>query len=208
MEFFMNKAICTSALVALLASTNVNAMPQFFVKVEGGAQSLSNYSKTYKNFDIKDKYSSKVGAFGGVGAGVNITDSIRADLTFSYYGDPEYKYKEIALSTGEQTDSDKAKLGKTYGAMVNGAFDLVDFSVAKLFIGGGIGATHFVDAIDTKTGKKKGINRFSYALSAGVNSKISDNVALELSYSWRQLGDFVNIKVRGHHALGGVRFSF
>jgi opacity protein-like surface antigen len=204
----MNKAICTSALVALLVSTNVNAMPEFFVKIEGGAQSLSNFSVTDKDFDMKEKYSSKIGAFGGVGAGVNITDSIRADLTFSYYGDPEYKLKVNDLSTGEQVASGKAKVGKTYGAMANGAFDLVDFSVAKLFIGGGVGVTHFARQKDEDTGKSDSKNKFSYALSAGVNSKISDNVALELSYSWRHLGSFDDGKIRGHHALAGVRFYF
>jgi opacity protein-like surface antigen len=153
--------------------------------------------------DIKDNY------LVDAGVGCYLTDHLRADLTVGYRSTTKLRDGFNSLS---------AKL-TSYNAMINGYFDLGDFGAITPYVGAGIGvARNRVHSIDLPAGQSAGTNTsLAWALHAGASFQLSDNVSLDASYRYIDLGktksssavDPVAVeKIRAHDVRIGLRINF
>lgn len=194
----MKKILLTAAAVAVLSAPSVYAMEDtFYIKANAG------WSKLDKNDGAK----SNNAAFVALGVGYYIMDNVRADLTLDHFINSEFKNSDLAGS--------KAKVNVNT-LMANGYVDLFDVSVAKVFVGAGVGVARVGGKI---TGlpvavKFKTANNFTYAAHLGASAEFAPGVNGELVYSYRNFGKtktkVVELKTKdfkGHHVSAGVRFD-
>ena len=137
----------------------------------------------------------------GVGAGYKFNDYLRSDLVFDYETPAKFKgsiwCQSLACGGGRYQDSERVKI-EAYSALANVYADLGNFHGVIPYIGGGIGASYLRtsdvegSAKDANTGKNPGGAgkwNFAWALMAGVEYPISDNLSLDLGYRYLNLGD-------------------
>lgn len=210
----MKKIILTAATITALSSSTAFGMEDmFYVKANGG------WSKLTKTLKLK----SKNDFFLGLGVGYYVMDNVRADLAFEHLFNPEHKGSVKDEDDGEVTTY---KLeGNVNALTLNGYVDLFDVSVAKFFVGAGVGMSQ-VSAKDTASsslpGKKsstvkfKKKNNFTYALHLGASTEFAPGVNGELSYSYKNFGKTtykdeggskLTAKYKGHQVAVGVRFD-
>jgi opacity protein-like surface antigen len=203
----MKKIMLTAAAVATLASSTALAGMEdmFYVKANGGWEKLNKV----RNAKSENSY------FLGLGVGYYVMDNVRADLVFDHFFDPKHK----------RTDNgNKIKYkGKIDTLTLNGYVDLFDVSVAKVFIGAGVGMAQ-VDAKSTSTtpagvvfpGKGKKRNNVTWAIHTGASTEFAPGVNGELFYSYRDFGKtkattgatpLKAVAYKGHHVGVGVRFD-
>lgn len=200
----MKKILLTATAVAALTTSSAYAAENnFYAKVEGGWSKLNNIKiKTVKSKAKND-------GFAGVGIGYNIMNNFRADLTFSHFFNPTFS---------SINEDKKSKTNyKINTILLNGFVDLFDASVAKVFVGAGVGTAHINGKIKTTnlttnttaSTKIKAKNYLSYAVYAGASAEVAPCVNAELTYSYR---DFSKIKdsnkrLSAHQVGVGVRFD-
>jgi opacity protein-like surface antigen len=200
----MKKIMLTAAAVATLASSTALAGMEdmFYVKANGGWEKLNKIQ------GIKSENS----YFLGLGVGYYVMDNVRADLVFDHFFDPKHKGTD---------DGTNVKIkGKIDTLTLNGYVDLFDVSVAKVFIGAGIGMAQVdtklttTTAAGTKTYKGKKKNNVTWALHTGASTEFAPGVNGELFYSYRDFGKTKKSKdlptsysYKGHHVGVGVRFD-
>jgi len=200
----MKKVLLTAATAALVFSTSTYAAEDmFYVKAEGGWDKLLKInSLTADN-----------GFFLSAGGGYYVMDNVRAELAYSHYFDPEHKGKVGGL---------KAKVkSKADSVLVNGFVDLFDVSIAKVFAGAGVGMAMISNHLSfdnnaSASQRLKKQNNFAFAAYVGSGAEVAPGINLELTYSYRNLGDLkkhhkntevVSGKIHGHHVAGGIRFD-
>jgi opacity protein-like surface antigen len=209
----MKKIMLTAAAVATLSSSTALASMEdmFYVKVNGGWNKLSKV----------EKMKSENSYFGGLGVGYYVMDNVRADLTFDHYFEP--KHKATKTVAGDKITS--TLKGKIDSLMLNGYVDLVDVSVAKVFVGAGVGMSQvsgklitvdtdpnpLTNISDSDNIKKK--TNFSYALHVGASTEFAPGVNGELFYSYKDFGktkkseEIKALSYKGHHVGVGIRFD-
>lgn len=175
----MKKLISAALLSSVIASGAYAASENaFYIKAEGGASILSNYSVDQSKAPLAgslgltatDTMKGKtIGAF-GIGVGYYIMDNLRIELDFNYHLSPEYKYTSPAGKTLAVTDlgyvaevpvpattviaypaSFARKLApEMMSGFAKAYVDVVDLEYCKIFVGAGIGAS-FVKSVETVT---------------------------------------------------------
>jgi len=197
----MKKLLLTAAAVSVLATSSAYAMEDtFYVKANAG------WSKLNKIKGLK----SKNDVHFGVGAGYNVMDNARVDLTFDHFVNPTHK-----------KGSEKFK-GDINTLLLNGYFDVFNVDAMKVFVGAGVGVgqvkTKYSDSSDNDSGKSKQKYTFAFAGYVGTGYEFTKGVTGELTYSYRDMGktkkfkskngaDISSAHYRGHHVTAGVRFD-
>jgi opacity protein-like surface antigen len=192
----MKKIILSSVVGLCLLTPTANAVESdFFVKANLA------YSKLDKAKGLKSK---KDVAF-GVGLGYNYLENVRLDLTFDHFINPKF------------ASGNKSIKGNVNSLLLNGIVDIVDISIAKIFIGAGAGvgqtqATVSGDTIVANNGKAKQEYSVAYALYLGSAMEFAPGIFAELSYSYRYIGETKklnnsDIKFKGQHLSVGLRFD-
>jgi opacity protein-like surface antigen len=122
----------------------------------------------------------------GAGVGYQFTDYLRSDLRVDWSGDYDVG------------DGANASLTTVLGNMY---FDWENDSAFTPYVGAGVGYG-WVDADDGLSD-----DGFTYALMAGVSVDMSQSVALDVGYRYREL--MINGEdPSDHSALAGIRFKF
>ena len=192
----MKKIILPAIVSACFLVSSANAVENnFFVKTNMILSKLNKVNGFKSNKDI---------VF-GIGAGYNYMDNVRFDLTFDHFVNPK-------LKGGGKTIS-----GNINTLLLNSFVDLADISVAKVFIGAGVGfgqvqAKISGDEVKENNGKSKKKNSPAYALYLGASVQLAQNITAEITYSYRSLGktkkiNNSNVKFHGNHLGAGIRFD-
>ena len=223
----MKKILLTAATATILASSSAYAFEDmFYVKANGGWSKLSEVKAKAENFDYKSKSGNS--AFLGLGVGYYAMDNVRADVTFDHFLNVEHK--------GSQNKDGANVSGKLKGdintLMFGGFVDVMDLSVAKLFVGASAGMSHVGGKLEQsgkdKDGKSVSVTykakqkyNLAYAAHVGASAELAPGITGELSYSYRDMGktnkferteegktvSFDAAHYRGHHLGFGVRFD-
>jgi opacity protein-like surface antigen len=170
---------------------------------------------------------------GDIGAGYYLMDNLRADLTFSLSSNTHLKKSGISnngvFSGLNGTIKHKPNIMNLF---LNGYVDFVDLSMFKLFAGGGIGSALVKEKVtynpvggnagsDTLSVSTKHHYNFSYQLSLGMGTEVSEGVIAELAYKWADFGKAKSknvsfrgktisvggLHLKGHNVLAGIRFD-
>jgi opacity protein-like surface antigen len=192
----MKKILLTTAAVAVLATSSAQAIENdFFIKVNAGYSKMSKVQSAKSKNDI----------FFGVGAGYYVMDNVRADLTFEHFVNPTFK-----------KDGKKIK-GEVNTLLLNGFIDLFDISLAKVFVGAGIGGSQVKakitgDSVAASNGTAKQQYNLAYALYLGSSVEFAPGVTGEVTYSYRAMGktkqqNKIDYDFKGHNVGAGVRFD-
>jgi opacity protein-like surface antigen len=139
----------------------------------------------------------------GIGAGYKFNDYLRTDLTLDYETPAKFKgslwcqtITGHCTSSGNYYDTERVKIS-AWSALANVYADLGDFHGIKPYVGAGAGASYLKTSSvessnkDTSGPNPKGDGKwnFAWALMAGVEYPISDNLSLDLGYRYLNLGD-------------------
>lgn len=208
----MKKILLATAAAAVLSSFSASAAEEgtFYGKVFGGWSKLADSKVVYT--DKSDKLKTKGVAFAGVSVGYHMMDNVRLETAVEYFfnskrelNDKKFKFEDIEgkISAVQKVDIKNFQ--------VNGFVDLYDASVAKFFVGAGVGVARVTKQLklnyDLVSGGKSGdteIRRsdkknytdinFSYGLYAGVSTEFSEGVHAEIMYGWKDLGSVKKAK--------------
>jgi opacity protein-like surface antigen len=217
----MKKILLATAAAAVISTSSAYAAEgDYYVKANAGwSKPLEVKTKEIENFGkLKGKPSNA--AFFGVGVGYNIMDNARVDLTFDHFFNAEHKSSTKYPNKSELKSKYKHDINTL---MLNGYVDIFDVSVAKIFVGAGVGASHVKSKFSAsgelsvggvthpynESKKIKGKMNFAYALHVGAGVEVAPGVYGELAYSFRDLGKTKVLKdnLRTHNVAAGVRFN-
>jgi opacity protein-like surface antigen len=130
---------------------------------------------------------------------------MRADATFTHYVNPDFKNGNKKIS------------GDVNTLLANGFIDLFDISIAKVFVGAGVGISQVKacvsgDTIAANNGKVKNSYNAAYALYLGSSVEFAPGIIGELTYSYNAMGNTKEInnssvKFSGNSITSGVRFE-
>ncbi len=211
----MKLRLLMATTIAAVAFSSANAKTSsdygsYYGKVNLG-YAMTNYSASNQTTKFKGK-----GFVGAVDFGYNLSNNLRTELEF--YLDNGVPGKK----SGIKIDS------KTYGALVNFAYDFKNSSKFTPFVMAGVGyaKNKFAVSVPATTTQaaytaKESKNRFIYQVGAGVAFEVEKNISLELGYRAIHKGikSVTATKVTGtptfkrkgsfeHVALVGVRVNF
>lgn len=218
----MKKILLTAATATILASSSAYALEDmFYVKANGG------WSKHSEVKMESLKFKSENSAFLGLGVGYYAMDNVRVDVTFGHSFNVEHK-KSIKENGIERTGKFKGDINTL---MIGGFVDVIDLSVAKLFVGASAGMSHVgskyegteKDSARTQSFSLKAKQKYNlaYAVHVGTSTEFAPGITGELSYSYRDMGKTKKfegtsggkkvssdaVHYRGHHLGFGVRFD-
>lgn len=212
----MKKILLTAAAVSVLATSSAYAAEDtVFLKANVG------WAKLNKIKLDGNKFKSNNVVHVGIGAGYNVMDNVRVDLTFDHYVNPTHKFSTIVANGSKFVGKVKSTANSL---LLNGFVDVFDYSGVKFFVGAGVGASQLSgkltvarDGVTLDTYKSKSKYSLAYAGYVGVGYEFSEGVTGELSYSYRNLGALKvpkgliisnkELELRGHHVTAGVRFD-
>lgn len=219
----MKKLLLIAATsTAILASATSFADESFYIKGEAGALFMQQAKIHDKNSNGKRvKLKAKTTGTFAIGAGYNVMDNARVDVTLGFLANPQFK-KNYTHEFGDKINT-KVK-GKVMSLMVNGYVDLFDLGSVKTFAGAGIGwaqvkekVNYIENGVAYPVTKSKKANNFAYQLTVGASTQVTDGVTAELSYRWSDFGkakykttagtEKSKIRYRGHNVIAGVRFD-
>jgi len=177
-----------------LAGSNTE---KFYVKMGVGLNQISPIHFQTNDLNGKIKLASRFPLI-QVGAGYDLTESIRTELSLDHY----FLFLSDEISTNPSGDIFKLNYKtKISAAMFNGYKDITNFGIFTPFIGGGIGVSLLQDkATGIGTNTESGISeiitprfnqkayRFAYKLTAGTDIQLTENTTFELSYNYLNLG--------------------
>jgi len=209
----MKKLLIATAVSAVLSTTALAGTENmFYVKANVGGIILNKAKDKYTGIKMKGK----TAAIFDLGVGYYVMDNTRVDLTFVTPVNPEMK------KTGKANDGVNTTVkhkGTIYALMANGYVDLFDISVAKVFVGAGVGWSQVKEKMtDSANGnvssKKK--NNAAYQLTLGTAAEVAPGVNAEFAYRWIDFGKTKAKKgeeangttaYKGHNLLLGIRFD-
>jgi opacity protein-like surface antigen len=133
----------------------------------------------------------------GIGVGYNVNNWLRFDVTGEYRAKANFHGLDITSGPNQDDRYTASKYEWTF--LFNGYVDLGTWYCFTPFIGAGVGATrntitNFGDSSEAVGGDSHSTTDFSkwnlaWALYAGVGYKVTDNLTLELSYRYIDLGN-------------------
>ncbi len=176
----------TASLAAVARAADATPPVQETVVQQQAPEDTGFYVRGDLGWSFLDWQDSDNAFTAGGGIGYQFNDYLRSDLRVDWSGDYEVGQDANASLT--------TVLGNLY-------FDWKNDSAFTPYVGAGAG-WGWVDADDGLSD-----NGFTYALMAGVSVDMSDSIALDLGYRYRQLmigGE----DPTDHSALAGIRFKF
>ena len=207
----MKKLAIASAIIALSSSVFAAGAAEnsFYIKA-GGAGSWGAEIDSANKVDL-GVTSTDMGAMnfsGGVGFGYYLMDNIRAEVALSYVNGPKYEdlksvFSDTATFITKMGVYTPAATGKVtiqnsgFVGSVNGFVDVADMGAAKLYVGGGVGASYleskittsgFAEESENQTAEFKKEFALSYNLGAGLSFEASPGMLLDFGYSYMDLG--------------------
>lgn len=191
----MKKFLTTSLITTMLIAPTEQAFAgDFFAKVNLGYSRLNDNS----GLEAEDNM------LWGVGAGYNIMDNVRADITFEHFSKPVFK------------NNNKKATGEIDSLLLNGFIELFDIVLTKAFIGAGVGGSKVQANFSkgfSRAGSSNATYNLAYALYLGLSLEFIPNVTGEITYSYRDMGkskDFYgqSLQFKGSQIVTGLRFSF
>lgn len=216
----MKKILLTAAIVAVSSTALATVTAEkgcWYAKANVGV------AKFQKNTG----YKSKTDGLATIAVGYNMMDNLRADLSLDHFFDPK-------LTSETDTYKNTLKLDVN-SLLLNMYTDLVDASMAKVFVGAGVGFARVggkqialtkaqpaaVPPVveSTATNKLKSHKAFSYALYAGISSEVDHGVFAELTYAFKDFGKHTKLKdvtpttqiltkrLKSHNVTIGMRFD-
>jgi len=207
------KLLSLASAVVMLAGVAAhadNAGSGYYVNLNGGAAKLTDAKNKDTSGNIKFKNS---GAF-GVGLGYKVADNFRTELAFNFRPTMKSKNSDTV---------NKVKV-KSSAAMLNGYYDVGTFGVVKPYLGAGLGLARNSATVTASSNKYKydTRNAVAFQLAAGSAFNLVENVDLDLSYRFTNLGGLSKkyklngVKYKGnsegkfktHEVVAGVRYSF
>jgi opacity protein-like surface antigen len=189
----MKKILAATAIAVALSSSSAIAETDnmFYIGADAGALFM-NQAKVAGN-----KFKSKTSATFDAKVGYYVMDNTRVELAFGMPVSPELKLKGVQGSKG------KLK-GDVYALFLNGYVDLFDASIAKVFIGAGVGPskvqakTSITDSNGVaSSAKSKNTTTFAYNVSVGASAELTPGVNVEYAYRWTDYGKSKAKKVNG-----------
>jgi opacity protein-like surface antigen len=153
---------------------------------------------TAANFTWLDQGSFTSGMSFGLGAGYQVNDWLRLDVTGEYRGGSKFHALDQFNNGGTINTNDYIFTKKEWLFLANAYLDLGTWWCITPFIGAGIGFTNLTlsNFRDTNViaggggwAKDETKTNFAWALHAGAAYNVTQNFALELSYRYLHLGD-------------------
>lgn len=220
----MKKLLLIAAATAALSSTALaEGENTFYLKANIGGNMMNKATDKATGLKLK----AKTAVFFGLGAGSYLMDNVRADLDLTVLTNPELKKSGQNANKNQVTAKHK---GNIVALLVNGYVDIFDASIAKVFVGAGVGmaqvkekislsdakdaAGSIVTAASSASSKKK--NNVAYQLTLGAGLEVAPGANAELSYSWKDFGktkakagqeNFGTTHYKGHNIGAGIRFE-
>lgn len=221
----MKKLLLVAAATAALSSTALaeGESNMFYVKADVGANMMNKVTDKATGLKLK----SKTNMFLDFGVGYYLMDNVRADLDLTFIVSPQLKKTGKDKFDASVKSVSVKKKGNIMALLVNGYVDVFDVSVAKIFVGGGVGMAQVKEKItyngqftdgsteNVKISSKKK-NNFAYQLSLGASMELAPCVNGQLTYSWKDFGktkpkaayeESGKTSYKGHHVGFGVRFD-
>lgn len=205
----MKKLAIASAIIALsssaLAASSGYVDNSFYIKAGGSAawgKELDSTKKT--NLGIASKEYGSMEMNGVVGFGYNVMDNVRAEVAFSYINGPKYEALPCTVTSGYLGELGLAAgVGKItiensgFVGFVNGAVDVADLGVVKVYVSAGLGSSYiesivttdsFSLAVDNKKVEFQKEVAFAYNIGAGLSYEASPGMLVDVGYSYTDLG--------------------
>ncbi len=184
---------------------------KIFSKVQVGGV-LFNEVEQFGNIDVKPKISSVL----AIGGGWYALDKFRVDLSFEYYLRSVFK-KILHNHTPECSFMKLKQKIQLSTFMLNGNFDIANFSSTKVFLTSGVGvAKHKTlysysgiftinkngnPVIVSRNDITKATYKFTSRVGVGLSFNISDQISTEVNYSWQNFGDINPLKSSNNEEL-------
>ena len=173
----------------------------YYITAKGGVSKSMNTGET--NFTIvgSDTFTQKnedlgTGTTFGFSVGKYLTDNLRLEIeatkrTGYEFDTPSLNNSDIGYKASMQTSS----------VFINGFYDFQPFSISNIpitpYLGGGVGISRNKMGWVAQYGVANGrglngnsINQFAYKLSAGTLFSLTENMSLDVSYQYVNLGAF------------------
>ena len=231
-------AIVTSFLSCSVYAATGEASKSFYGKAEVGV-TMPKKLGSQSPFKIIDKEPKK-GAIFGVEAGYKLSDSIRFGLNLNFAKAKAEKFNTEDEKTKTKTAFSGTDI-KTFGADFNTYFDITDYKGVVPYVTAGIGvarnklsAFEKVDSNllskglegksrygETETKYKDTKTDFAWNVGAGALYKVNSDVAVDLSYRYKDAGEVsakkehaeegdkkYTAKLKSHNITFGVVYSF
>ncbi len=173
------------------------------------------------------KKSPKESIIYGIGAGYGFNDYVRADFTIS-------RMHNFKFNHNVMLDSGLARIKQDINStqlLVNGYFDIINCYNFTPYVGAGLGVAYnqakdyknVTSGIIQKGGHK---TNFAWNLGAGLSYKFTQNIAMDLSYKYHDLGKIkssqnalfadgtpftstaVKSRLKAHAVTLGARYTF
>jgi len=225
----MKKLLLATAATAAF-SYSAAAEEMFYVRGDVGA--AMQPKQTVNIF----KFKSKAGATAEVGVGYYLMDNLRVEAAIAKPFGVKSKANTTtaavaavpggAAATPAFTRNAKLKINST-AFFVKAYVDVLDLSVAKVFVGGGLGlARTSAKASITSTAaagtseiyKFKNKNNLAFTVGLGAGFDVAEGVKLDVQYAFRDYGKSKSLKIstgdiisgvksRSHNVLAGLRID-
>lgn len=217
----MNKNSLSALMlcVILLLSTVSFAQqgPYFSGKIGVGWVDNSDTSESLGVYSAKVDNSFSSGTAISVASGYNF-------VPFRLEGELAYQvndFDSIEVKVSDGVDTLTARVNtegdiSNYAVMVNGYYDMRNYSPISLFVGGGIGAA-YIEVNDFNI-KGSGVDDendddivFAYQFIAGLGYEVSDNVTVDLTYRYFSTSDpdyEYDLDYTSQNGYLGVRIGF
>ncbi len=178
-------ALCGGAVAADYAPPIFIEQAPEYVPVEVGSGWYLRGDVTYLASDPVYDFDPAIGSlrnnrFGGsAGIGYHFSDLLRTDLNIGLVASDRYRIDAGAAGTFEETN-------KAWYGMANAYLDLGTLAGFTPYVGAGIGVLHtrnssdFAYPVDIESNQY----RLAYALNAGVNYQVADNLSVDLGYQY------------------------
>ena len=181
-----------------------------YVKFGGGLNQISPVHIQTTESTGKIKLSHKFPLI-EIGAGLQLTDTIRTELVYDHYFLFLSKEESKNIYGDEFSVDYKTKINTL---TVNTYKDIIVFNNVTPFIGGGIGISFLQDSASGY-----GTTRLTYKLTTGVAIKLTDSYHLDIVYNYINLGTnkpklnngITNVTKRDylvHNLTTSLRFNF
>jgi opacity protein-like surface antigen len=229
-------------LTTILFTTGAIAQDErngFYLKGELGGNKINNTKQTADNLEDGNTLNSKseFTPIYTLGLGYYINDIFRTDITLNYSSVSFDNAKGRVKFIDDENDEvllqyTLARKSGVHSIILNNYADFNITDDISVFFAGGVGVAQIKEKLKLTTkillnnaydsthnesiSTKPKIN-FAYSLTIGASTKITDNVHIELAYSWKDYGKTHprldgertpdKAHYRGHHVGLGIRFD-
>ncbi len=194
----MKKLLLLAASTAVLSTS---AMAEgIYIRTDFGVNKLQDI---IYNSSPKVEAKTKVHLSLDLGVGYNITDSVRAELTFGHHFNPKTRnFSDGQKRGGEITSKIETLMVKAYA-------DIAEIGVAKIFFGAGLGVVKASNKMTSGQMHKKSKVKYNITTSVALGTafKVAEGVNTDVQYNFSDYGNIKESFLRGHSVKVGLRFD-